>query len=135
MLTLYEVALKMELKQVSVTFTGSLYSDFVTYTLTLETMYFVYANIILVTVAIIYITIQPFKKTTVKYPVSDTVFLLLLSVMYVASLGYNVGSLQRHKYLPGAIIMIGTISGYFPFIYTLSYFTLDILTKVKRLNV
>ena len=111
---------------------------FVTYALTLGTMYFVYANIILVTVAIIYITIQPFKKTTVKYPVSDTVFLLLLSVMYVASLGYNVGSLQRHKYLPGAIIMIGAISGYFPLIYTLYLISHWIFSRrkfMKRLNV
>ena len=92
---------------------------FVTYALTLGTMYYVYANIIFVTVAIIFISIQPFKKTTVKYPATDTVFLLLINMIYVARIGFDLGNFQSHKYFPEALIMIGIVSGYFPLVYTL----------------
>lgn len=92
---------------------------FIVYAMTLGSMYFVYATIVLITVAIFFITIQPFKKATVKYPVTDSIFIILIALHYVTCAGYNVGIMRGHRFLSMKVVMLGFVSGYFPLVYTL----------------
>ena len=106
----------------------------VVYATTLGSMYFIYANILLISVSILYIIFQPFKESTVKYPVTDSVFLILLAFTYVTSAAYNVGAMRGYKHLPMAIVSAGFLSGCFPIAYmvflTLHWF----LTKTRIIN-
>ena len=92
---------------------------FIVYAMTLESMYFVYATVILITFAILFIIIQPFKKATVKYPVTDTVFIILMALHYISSAGYNVGIMTGYRFLSTKVVMLGFISGFFPLLYTI----------------
>ena len=48
-------------------------------------IYFVYSLTTLIIFMIAAINIQPFKKAAFRYPSLDTVFYILLSLMYTAS--------------------------------------------------
>ncbi len=92
---------------------------YIVYAMTLGSMYFVYATIVLITAAILFIIMQPFKKATVKYPVTDSVFIILIVLHYVTCAGYNVGVLRGRRLLSKEVVMLGFVSGYFPLVYTL----------------
>ena len=67
-----------------------------------------------------------------KYPITDSAFLILLVLNYVTSIGYNVGVMTRHlEFLPTAIVAIGMVSGYLPLAYTLFLIVHWIFTKRK----
>ena len=92
---------------------------FIVYAVTLGSMYFVYATVILIAAAILFITIQPFKKATVKYPVTDSVFIILIALHYVSCAGYDVGVMRGHRYLSMEVVTLGFVSLIFPLAYTL----------------
>jgi hypothetical protein len=92
---------------------------YIVYAMTLGSMYFVYATIVLIAIAILFIVMQPFKKATVKYPVTDSVFIILIALHYVTCAGYNVGVMRGRRFLSMEVVMLGFVSGYFPLVYTL----------------
>ena len=101
------------------------------YAMTLGSMYFVYATVVLIAVAILFIVFQPFKKATVKYPVTDSVFIILIALHYVTCAGYNVGVMRGRRFVSMEVIMLGFISGYFPLVYTLFLMLHWFLVKTK----
>ena len=92
---------------------------YITLAVTLGSMSFVYANLVLAVAMILFINFQPFKKATVKYPITDTVFLTLLSLSVVISVGCNVATIGQHNIFPDIFIFIGILSGLFPPVYVL----------------
>ncbi len=66
--------------------------------LTLSTMFFVYAVIMLVSAIILLVNFNPYKEAVKIYTVIDAFFLICLSVLYISCLGLNVVDFQAHKY-------------------------------------
>ena len=79
---------------------------FLVYALTLNSMFFVYALIMIMFWLILLINIHPFKKTImVQYPSTDLAFLVLVSIFYTAILGINIGSMEARPYLSAMNIL------------------------------
>ena len=91
---------------------------FIIYGLTLSSMFFVYATIILVVYLTAIINIQPFKKVAARYPSTDTVFITLLSFFYVVILGRDIADRQRYFFTTPVFVVFG-LSAFVPIIYTL----------------
>ena len=98
---------------------------------TLGAMYFVHANVVLIGAMVLFINFQPFKKATVKYPITDTVFLTLLSLTLVISAGYNVAIVERHNFFLGIFILIGIATVWIisTSLYTIPNAALDCLSE------
>ena len=98
-------------------------------------MYFIYANIALIIVIALYIIAQPFKETTVKYPLTDSVFLILLALTYITSAGYNIIAMRGYEHPPMIIVLTGFLCGCFPIAYMLFLMLHWFVMKVQLLNV
>ena len=71
---------------------------FITFGLTLSSMYFIYTIIILAICLILLINIQPFKKTATRYPSTDIIFVVLLSFCYVTLAGRDITNIENPVY-------------------------------------
>ena len=91
---------------------------FVTFGLTLSTMYFVYALVILIILMIALINIQPYKKTGSNYPPADLMFLFLLSLIYIALFRREQSSLEIYQYFHTIWIAASIAVGFVPITYT-----------------
>ena len=76
-----------------------------------------YALIVLVILMIAIINIQPFKKTSVRYPSTDPIFMVLLSLVYVALLGRGIVYDTRHHALYYVMTMLGLVMAIVPILY------------------
>ena len=81
-------------------------SFFAIYALTLNSMFFVYAAIASTLWMLLLINVNPFKKHASSYRLTDSLFLLFLSLFYISILGINVGSMEQHVYLPAINIFV-----------------------------
>ena len=79
---------------------------FIIYAATLNAMYFVYALVMLMILLIAMINIQPFKKTAVRYPSTDPVFIVLLSLFYMALFGRVVINMQNYSFFPAMTVLL-----------------------------
>ena len=70
------------------------------YAVTLSSMFFVFAVIILMVWLLAVINVQPYKRTIGGYLSTDVVFISMLCFFSVSVVGVNVGSMKEHKYLP-----------------------------------
>ena len=103
---------------------------FVIYGLTLSMMTFAYALILIATVLILLINIQPYKKTAVRYPSTDTSFFILLALFLSTILGMDVSAIESSIY--GLIlVIICVISACVPLFY-ITFFVFSWLIKTKR---
>ena len=66
--------------------------------LTWSIVYFVYGTIIMVTLLIMIINVQPFKKVVVHHPTTDAIFIIIFSLFYVCSIGRSIGSMNNSIY-------------------------------------
>ena len=90
---------------------------FFAYASTLTSMYFLYALIIILSLTVLHINIQPFKETTVAwYSSVDPIFLLLICMMYVSVVGTNIESMLEHTYL-SVMVVLGLLTAFIPMIY------------------
>ena len=80
-------------------------------------MYFIYALIVLIILMIAIINIQPFKKASVCYPSTDPIFMVLLSLVYVALLGRGIIFDTRHHTLYSVMTMLGLVMAIIPILY------------------
>ena len=91
-----------------------------TYAFTLTSMYFLYVLIIL-SLTVLHINVQLFKKTTVAWYSSvtvDPVLLLLICMMYVSVVGTNIESMLEYTYL-SVMVVLGLLfmTAFIPMIY------------------
>ena len=111
--------------------TNAVYQAFI-YGLTLSMMTFAYALILIVTLLILLINIQPYKKTFVRYPSTDTIFFILLALFFSALLGMDLSTIESSIY--GTILfIICVISACVPLFY-ITFFVFSWLIKTKRRN-
>jgi membrane-bound ClpP family serine protease len=53
-------------------------------------LYFVYASMLLIFLAIVLVLMEPFKTSAGYYGLSNTMFVLLLAIMYLNMIGYSM---------------------------------------------
>ena len=88
---------------------------FVLYATTMSMMYYVYGTIAMSLFLILATNIQPFKKAVVRYPSTDLIFMILLSILYMSLLGRDIQSRQYFSYVP--IALIGLVTAFVPLVY------------------
>ena len=103
------------------------------FALTLSMMFFVYAAIALVVALIVVINGQPFKKAVVRYPSTDSIFLILLSFVFIAITGWDVASRENPQQFHAAIT-IALLSVVVPLFYIASFITFWLVTKIKLID-
>ena len=112
------------------------------FTLTLNSMYFMYALLLILIVLILLVNFQPHKSSVSHYTTIDITFLTLLSLHYMSILGVNITVLKGQQYLY-LIYILAFFSCFIPIIYLL-FITLQwmylkrkwsgrFLTKVRTL--
>ena len=73
---------------------------FIIFALTLTSMFFIYAVMASVFWLILLINVNPFKKNVSSYLLTDSAFIIFISLFYISILGNNSGSMEGHVYLP-----------------------------------
>ena len=86
------------------------------FVLTLTSMYFVYALLMIVVAIILLINFQPYKSSVSHYTTIDITFLILLSLYYTSILGIQITILKGQRYLY-LIYALGVLSCLTPIIY------------------
>ena len=86
----------------------------ITFVLTLSTMYFIYALLVILLVIILLINFQPYKTSVAHYTTIDVSFLILLSLFYESVLGINISYGRRHLY---SFCILAFVSSVIPIIY------------------
>ena len=79
----------------------------IAYITTLSMMTFVYTLIIIVLSLVVMINIQPFKLT-IRYPSTDPIFLVLLSLFFTATLGRTIASMNNFYFTTLTILQLLT---------------------------
>ena len=69
---------------------------FLAYGLTLSSMFFIYAIILLIIYMIALINIEPYKKIASNYIPTDLIFFYFLSFIYITILGREYSSMERN---------------------------------------
>ena len=80
---------------------------FIIFTLTLSMMFYVYAVITLTVLLLVIVNVQPFKKSAVRYPSTDPIFLILLSLIFVTNIGRDVTSRENLSFYYSTTTMLG----------------------------
>ena len=106
---------------------------FIIFTLTLSMMFFVYTVITFVIFLIILVNIQPFNKAAVRYPTTDSTFMILLSFCFIANIGRDIASMEEHFYY-SFVTTIVLLSAAIPVLYIASFIIYWLVIKVKQIH-
>ena len=104
---------------------------FIIFTSTLSMMFFVYAVIILTVVLLVIINVQPFKKSATRYPSTDPIFFILLSLTFFTIIGTDVTSRENLFFYYGTLTML-ILSEVVPIIYIIFFITLWLARRVNK---
>ena len=96
--------------------------------MTLSMIYFVYSLTALIVFTIAAINIQPFKKAAFHYPSTDTVFYILLSLMYTACIARDIAT--KGKFNTVSLIFAFT-TAIVPVVYIASLIFVWMTSKMK----
>ena len=98
--------------------------------MTLTTIFFIYGLIVLVIFMIAVINIQPLKKVAARYPSTDMVFYILLSLAYN---GVTARDLARtEKYFFNSItLLFSSLTAFVPIVYTMSLISHWIISRIR----
>ena len=102
----------------------------VIYGLTLSAAFFMYTIILLVIFLIAIININPYKKESVRYPSTDSTFLIFLSLVFIPLLGRGIVIAAKLKFME--IITSGFIFAFVPLIYTTIFIISWLVTRFKK---
>ena len=91
---------------------------FVVYALTLNSMFFIYTAIASILWLMLLINVNPFKEHISFYLLTDSVFLVFISLFYTSVLGIDFAGMEQHVYLP-AINVLATLSPFVTVLYVL----------------
>ena len=94
---------------------------------------FVYAVLALVVILIAIINVQPFKKTAVRCPSNDPIFLVLLSLSFITNIGRDVTSRENIFFHYSTLIMFA-LSAVVPIVYIIFFISLWLATKIKQIR-
>ena len=99
--------------------------------LTMSIMFFVYALIALLILVIAVINIQPFKKASVRYPSTDPIFIVFLSLVYVSVLVRATIFDTRSPTLYNVMTVLGLASAIIPSLYITIFIGLWLFSRTK----
>ena len=103
---------------------------FIIYGMTLSMIFFVYGLIALVIFLMAIINIQPFKKVAARYPSTDMVFYILLSLTYIAVIAKDTASIENYFF--NIISMILALSTAFvPIVYIASLISFWMISRMR----
>ena len=88
------------------------------FTLTLSSMFFIYAVILIVVVIILLINFQPYKTSVTHYTVIDSFFLILLSLFFTTIIGNSISSFRNQHYF-NIVYRLATVTCIIPIIYVI----------------
>ena len=106
---------------------------FIIFTSTLSMMFFVYAVITLIVQLLAIINVQPFKKSAVRYPSTDPILLILLSLTFVTNMGRDVMS-RENLFIYDIILTMLALSIVVPITYIAFFITLWLFRRVKWIH-
>ena len=106
---------------------------FIIFTLTLSMMFYVYAVITLTVVLLVIINVQPFKKSATRYPSTDPIFFILLSLIFVTSIGRDITSRENLFFYYSTLTMLG-LSVVVSIAYITFFITLWLARRVKWIH-
>jgi hypothetical protein len=106
---------------------------FIIFALTSSMMFFVYAVIAIVAYLIVVINIQPYKKAVVRYPSTDSTFLILLSFSFISNIGRDITSRESTIFHSIALAMLA-LSAVVPLIYTAFFISVWLVTRIKWIH-
>ena len=106
---------------------------FIVFSLTLSMMFFVYAIIAVVICVVLAINLQPFKKAAVHYPSTDSTFMILLCIFFIANIGRDIASREIHLYY-STMTALAFTSAIIPVLYIALLVTYWLITKVKWIH-
>ena len=95
-------------------------------------MFFVYIIITLSVLLIAIINVQPFKKSAVRYPSTDPVFLILLSLIFVTNIGRDVTS-RENLFLHYSVLTMLALTAIASIIYIAFFISLWLAVRIKRI--
>ena len=107
---------------------------FIIFGITLFVMYFIYALIVLLILMIAIINIQPFKKASVHYPSTDPIFMVLLSLVYVALLGRATAENSESHELYNLMTTLALASAITPIFYTCFFIGIWLFSRRNWIN-
>ena len=96
--------------------------------MTLSMIYFVYSLTALIIFTIAAINIQPFKKAAFHYPSTDTVFYILLSLMYTACIARDIATKGKFNTVS---LIFAFMTAIVPVVYIASLICAWITSKIK----
>ena len=103
---------------------------FAIYGLTLSAAFFVYAVILLVLFLIAIININPYKKESVRYPSTDSIFFTFFSLVFIILLGR--GAVTTTKFAFIELTISGFIFAFIPLFYTTVLIISWLVTRFKK---
>ena len=103
---------------------------FVIYGLTLSGVFFIYASILLVIFLIAIINIQPYKKLSVRYPSTDYIFFVFLSLAFILFLGRETTMTSKIEHI--AMTISGFIFAFIPLLYIFILIISWLVTSFKK---
>ena len=98
------------------------------FALTPSLMFFVYAMTLLIIYLVLIVNIQPFKVTTVRYPATDPVFLILLSLFYVLVIGGAVTT-KDFFFIIMSVLIISSVT--LPLLYIAYIICFWLISKLR----
>ena len=103
---------------------------FMIFALTLSMIFFVYTVIAIIIYLIVVINIQPFKKDIVRYPSTDSTFLVLLSFSFIVNIGRDITSRENKVFHYIALTMLA-LSAVVPLIYIAFFIGFWLVVRIK----
>ena len=103
---------------------------FVIYGMTLSMMFFVYGIIAALILSIAAINIQPFKKIASRYPLTETVFYILLILVFIAAIVRDVATTGKFFSIMFTIVF-GFLTAFIPIIYIASLVSFWMISRIK----
>jgi hypothetical protein len=103
---------------------------FIMYGLTLSAVFYAYAIILLVILLIAIININLYKKESVRYPSTDSIFFIFLSLVYTVFLGRGTVTTAKFKFTEMTIS--GFIFALVPLFYTTVLIISWLVTRFKK---
>ena len=88
-----------------------------TYACTLNSMFFAYATMILVFIAMVIIIIDPYKSHQIHYSLYMVIFILLLAAVYASSFGVIISSIKNDHNVLILLVLMTVIISAFPPLY------------------
>ena len=108
---------------------------FIIYGATLSEIFYAYAAILFVIYVILLVNFQPFKVQASRYPSSDIVFFILLSVCTIVLLGTDVMNRDPRSGQYSLIVCFFTVSfALVPVIYIIGLIGFWLVSKIKTIR-